>query len=144
MGDGLTIGDLAKRCNVSRDTVRFYERRRLLPTPRRTAAGYRLYSEADAIRLRFIRRAQSMGLTLEDVTELLRAQTLTTPEQCKRVASRLEARIATVDEQITQLRDFRAELVRGLGRCQKAGAEPNGCPVVLDLAANGEKAAARR
>ena len=136
MRDGLTIGQLADRCEVSRDTVRFYERKRLLPTPRRTVAGYRVYSDDDASRVRFIRRAQTMGLTLEDVSELLRAQTLTTPEQCKRVATRLRARVQAVDEKLAELREFRGELLRNLRRCEEAGAKPSCCPVVLDLATN--------
>lgn len=144
MRDGLTIGNLAERCQVTRDTVRFYERKRLLPAPRRTSAGYRVYSEDDASRVRFIRRAQTMGLTLEDVGELLRAQTLTTPEQCKRVATRLRARIQALDEKLAELRDFRGELERNLRRCEKAGAKPSCCPVVLDLATNGTKANGKR
>lgn len=144
MTGGLTIGGLAKRAQVSRDTLRFYERRRLLPAPRRTASGYRLYNEDDAGRVRFIRRAQAMGLTLEDIQELLRAQTLKTAEQCRRVASRLRARIDAVDEKIAELRAFRAELFRNLRHCEKAGAEPECCPVVLDLAANGAKANGKR
>jgi DNA-binding transcriptional MerR regulator len=144
MRDGLTIGDLAERSEVSRDTLRFYERKRLLPAPRRTSSGYRLYSDDDARRVRFIRRAQAMGLTLEDIQELLRAQTLKTADQCRRVASRLRARIEAVDEKIGELRTFRSELARSLRHCEKGGAEPGCCPVVLDLAANGEKASARR
>jgi DNA-binding transcriptional MerR regulator len=79
MRDGLTIGRLAGACGVSRDTVRFYERERLLPPARRTASGYRLYGEDEARRVRFIRRAQSMGLTLDDIRELLRVQRLNIP-----------------------------------------------------------------
>jgi MerR family Zn(II)-responsive transcriptional regulator of zntA len=139
MRGGLTIGALATRLQVSRDTVRFYERKRLLPSPRRTASGYRLYSEDDTARVRFIRRAQAMGLTLEDVKELLRAQTLKTAEQCRRVAARLRTRIEAVDQKIAELRAFRAELARGLRRCEKAGAEPSCCPVVLNLATNGKR-----
>lgn len=140
MRDGLTIGGLAERSQVSRDTLRFYERRRLLSPPRRTASGYRLYSEEDANRVRFIRRAQAMGLTLQDIQELLRAQTLKTTEQCRRVASRLRGRIQAVDEKIGELRAFRAELARSLRHCERAGAEPSCCPVVLDLTGNGGKA----
>ena len=139
MRDRLTIGGLARASQVSRDTLRFYERKRLLPAPPRTAAGYRLYSEDDAGRVRFIRRAQAMGLTLEDIQELLRAQTLTTAGQCRRVASRLRARIEAVDEKIAELRAFRAELARSVRRCEKAGTEPSCCPVVVDLAANGKR-----
>jgi len=142
--DGLTIGDLAERSQVSRDTLRFYERKRLLPAPRRTSSGYRLYNDDDARRVRFIRRAQAMGLTLEDIQELLRAQMLKTADQCWRVASRLRARIQAVDEKLGELRAFRAELARSLRHCEKAGAEPSCCPVVLDLAANGIKPGGKR
>jgi DNA-binding transcriptional MerR regulator len=89
MRDGFTIGELALACGVSRDTVRFYERERLLPPARRTAAGYRLYGENEAGRVRLIRRAKSMGLTLEDIRELLRVQRVNTPEQCRRPRSDL-------------------------------------------------------
>jgi len=139
MREGLTIGKLAGSCGVSRDTVRFYERERLLPPAPRTASGYRLYGEDEARRVRFIRRAQSMGLTLEDIRELLRVQRVNTPEQCRRVGARLRARIQTVDEKIEQLRAFREELVRNLKRCERAEAEESCCPVVLDLAGNGGK-----
>ena len=120
------------------------ERKRLLPAARRTGGGYRVYGEDDANRVRFIRRAQSMGLTLEDVGELLRAQTLRTAEQCRRVAARLKARIQTVDEKVAELRAFRAELARHLRQCERAGAEPDCCPVVLELAADGRAKKARR
>ena len=144
MKDGLTIGALASRCGVSRDTVRFYERERLLPVPRRTASGYRLYGEEDAGRVRFIRRAQAMGLTLDDVRELLRVQTLKTPEQCRRVGARLRSRIQAVEEKITQLRAFREELLRNLRRCERAEGEASCCPVVLDLAGNGGSQSGKR
>jgi DNA-binding transcriptional MerR regulator len=144
MREGLTIGGLAQQSQVSRDTLRFYERRRLLAPPRRTPSGYRVYTEDDAHRVRFIRRAQAMGLTLEDIQELLRSETLTTADQCRRVASRLRARIQAVDEKIAELRAFREELARSVRECDRAGAEPNCCPVVVDLSANGIKPAAKR
>ena len=107
MIDGLTIGGLAERCGVTRDTVRFYEREGLLPRPRGTASQYRVYGAADESRLCFIRQAQRLGLTLDDIRELLRQHELRTPDECRRLASNLD-------------------------RCQRARA--NTCPVVLDLA----------
>ena len=71
MREGFTIGDLAGRCSVSRDTLRFYEREGLLTPPRRSASSYRLHGEADAARVRFIRRVQATGLTLDDIRELV-------------------------------------------------------------------------
>lgn len=135
MQDGLRIGELARACDVSRDTLRFYEREKLLPAPRRSASGYRLYREEDAARVRFVRRAQAIGLTLDDVRELLRIRHARTPEECRRVAARLRARIGVIDQKISQLRDFREELASNLARCESA--HNRGCPVVLDLAGNG-------
>jgi DNA-binding transcriptional MerR regulator len=129
--DGFTIGDLAERCGVSRDTLRFYERERLLSPPRRSASGYRLYGEADAARVRFIRRAQATGLTLEDIRELLRVQQLRTPETCRRVADRLRERIEVLDGKIMEIKAFRRQLASALAQCEE-GAES--CPVILSFA----------
>ncbi len=138
--NGMTIGGLAEACEVSRDTLRFYERERLLPAPRRSASGYRLYREEDASRVRFVRRAQAMGLTLEDIRELLQVKPLATPEQCRRVAALLQARVADVDRKIAELRAFRGELSASLKRCERAIARKERCPVVVDLGANGGRA----
>jgi len=137
MLDGLRIGELAQPCEVTRNTLRFYERERLLPPPRRSASGYRLYREEDASRVRFVRRAQTMGLTLEDIRELLLAKPLETPEQCRRVAARLEARVIAVDQRIAELEAFREELMRNLERCERALAREECCPVVIDLSRDG-------
>ena len=133
---GLTIGALAERCGVSRDTLRFYERERLLSPPHRSASGYRLYGEADAARVRFIRRAQATGLTLDDVRELLRVQQLRTPETCRRVAARLRERIEVLDRKIAELKAFRRELAQGLAKCEDGA---DSCPVVLSFANGGRK-----
>jgi len=139
MMEGLRIGELAQKCDVSRDTLRFYERERLLPRARRSPSGYRLYGEDDAARVRFVRRAQAMGLTLEDVRELLRVRELKTPEQCGRVATRLRARIEAVDEKLAELAVFRKELASNLESCERAASEARRCPVVLDLAGSAVK-----
>src|SRR6266545_3859575 len=99
MKDGFTIGELARRCGVSRDAVRFYERERLMARPRRTPAGYRLYGREDEQRLLFIRRAQRVGLTLEDVAELIRLHDAHSPTECRTVAERLEHRVQAVDSE---------------------------------------------
>lgn len=140
MLDGLTIGEMAQACEVSRDTLRFYERERLLPAARRSASGYRLYGEEDTARVRFVRRAQAMGLTLDDIRELLRARTLKTPEQCRRVAARLSARVKAVDDKIAELQAFREELFGKLKLCKRAAERQKCCPVVVDLGGNGDRA----
>ena len=137
MQDGMRIGELAEACEVSRDTLRFYERERLLPTPRRSSGGYRLYQTEDASRVRFVRRAQAMGLTLEDIRELLELRTLETPEQCRRVAARIRARVLDVDRRVAELQAFRKELSRSLERCERAIVRKECCPVVVDLGNGG-------
>src|SRR5712691_10073463 len=112
MIEGLRIGELSERCGVSTDTVRFYERQGLLPRPRRSPSRYRLYDQEDESRLRFIRRAQFLGLTLEDIRDLLSLRQPQTPDECSRVADTLRARVKAVDEKLAQLRAFRRELVR--------------------------------
>ena len=135
----MTIGELAKACGVSADTLRFYEREKLLPRPRRSASGYRLFGAEDAARVRFVRRAQAMGLTLDDIGELLRVEPLKTMEQCRRVAARLRARVAAVEERIAELKAFRKSLAKGLHRCERALARDECCPVVIDLATDGKE-----
>lgn len=131
MRNGLKIGELAARCGVSRDTIRFYEREGLLPQAQRTPALYRVYGAEDEGRLLFIRQAQALGLTLDDIRELVRLEQLRTPGECRRVATLLRKRIEAIDQKVAELRAFRRQLALGLERCEKADGED--CPVVLSL-----------
>lgn len=135
MTDGLKIGELATRCGVSRDTIRFYEREGLLPRPRRTASRYRVYGDQDQSRLLFIRQARVLGLTLDDIRELVRHDQLRTPGQCRRVAGLLRERIEAIDRKLVELGAFRRQLAQSLARCEQADSEA--CPVVLDLSVAG-------
>ena len=141
MGTRTTIGDLARLSGVSVEAIRYYEREGLLPKPERSPSRYRLYVPADVERVLFIRRGQSIGLTLDDLRELLRLHELKTPEECRRVAARLESRIQVIEEKITALRRFRSLLTKNLERCRTA--ESSCCPVTIDLAGESAKAGAR-
>ncbi|HKC12242.1 MAG TPA: heavy metal-responsive transcriptional regulator [Vicinamibacteria bacterium] len=131
MKDGLKIGELAARCGVSRHTIRFYEREGLLPRPQRTPSLYRVYGEDDECRLQFVRRAQSLGLTLDDIRELVRLEQLRRPGECRRVAALLGERIEAIDQRVAELRAFRRQLSLSLDRCKEA--DGDACPVVLSL-----------
>ena len=72
--NSLTIGRVAKQADVTIDTIRFYERRGLLPKPQRAANGYRLYPPNTIARLHFIRRAKGLGFTLDEIRALLKLQ----------------------------------------------------------------------
>jgi DNA-binding transcriptional MerR regulator len=118
MSYGLKIGELAERCGVSRDALRFYERVGLLRPPRRTPSGHRLYDQDAVRRMEIIRRSQQIGLTLDDIRELLRVEELPEAEACERIAERLRARIEAIDQQLSTLQTFRRRLAETLALCE--------------------------
>src|SRR5690554_93003 len=95
----MRIGEFARRAGVNVQTVRYYERRGLLPEPDRQASGYREYTEANLERLQFIRRSQELGFTLSEIGDLLtlRADPQTTAAEVK---ERAEAKIDDIDARI--------------------------------------------
>ncbi|MEI2691764.1 MAG: MerR family transcriptional regulator [Anaerolineae bacterium] len=98
----LTIGRIAKLAEVNIETVRYYERRGLLPAPPRTVSSYRLYGDQSVARLRFIKQAQALGFTLEEIGELL-ALRVDAETSCDVVRQRAERKMADVAEKIRSL-----------------------------------------
>lgn len=95
----LTIGRLAKQAGVNLETVRYYERRGLLPRPPRSASGYRLFPAEAARRLRFIRRAQELGFSLKEIRELLSLRVSRTTTSAV-IRTRAEAKVADIEAKI--------------------------------------------
>lgn len=106
----LLIGQLAKSAGVKTDTVRFYERSGLLPKPARRESGYRVYDEAALAQLRFIKKAQSLGFSLDEIKRImsLRGQGRTT---CRCVVSMAEATLEESERKLEETRRF-TELLR--------------------------------
>jgi MerR family transcriptional regulator, Zn(II)-responsive regulator of zntA len=113
--ENLVIGELAEKAGVTADTLRYYERLRLIPPAPRSNGGYRLYETGVADRVVFIRKAQAMGLTLDDVREILRIADAGTPP-CEHVRSALEQRLRDVEARIEELDSLRLVLARALRR----------------------------
>ena len=134
MASALRIGELASAANVTTDAVRYYERLRVLPRPGRTRAGYRLYSEEDVERLRFIKQAQALGLSLDEVKELLPGRGAGLSE-CQRVRDLLAAKLAELEAKISEMRRFKQTLSMYLGQCEEALAGKRGdcCPVLFEI-----------
>ena len=107
----LTVGQAASKIGISAKAIRLYESRGLLPEVRRTESGYRLYDEADIRILRFIRRARSLGLGLEEIRDVLALQR-SGKETCGRVVSLLDAHVAEIDRALVDLYALRATLTR--------------------------------
>jgi DNA-binding transcriptional MerR regulator len=111
----LHIGELARRAGVSPDTLRYYERLGLLAPPPRTNGGFRQYGAGVLERVAFIKKAQTLGLTLEEVREVLRVAAHGTPP-CAHVRRTLERRLEEIGERIAELESLRATLKRALAR----------------------------
>ena len=130
----MTIGKLAKLAEVGVDTVRFYERQELLHPAQRTATGYRLYSPEDADRLRFIRRAKTLGFSLDDIKELLQLNDATGDRaDVKQIA---QQRLANIELKIRQLTAMRDELASLVTRCSGRGSIDS-CPIIEGVLAQG-------
>lgn len=121
---GLTIGAFAHAGGVGVETVRYYQRRGLLPAGAQ-AAGVRRYDAAELRRLRFIRSAQAAGFTLDEIAELLR---LDATEDRARVRALADRRLDALDARIAELSRARAALRRLAGACAETGAGP--CPIL--------------
>ncbi len=115
----LRIGELARRAGVNSRTIRFYEAIGLVPKPARLLNGYRVYDERDLERLRFIRRAQALGLTLEAIRDILALHD-TGSRPCCRVRELAGQRLAEIDRQISELQRLRSELAALVERVTQA------------------------
>jgi DNA-binding transcriptional MerR regulator len=109
-------GELAERAGVNAQTLRYYERRGLLPTPPRSASGYRQYPIGAVAALRFVKRAQHLGFSLTEVAELLHLAA-GGPEQCEAVRETAADKVRDLDAKIADLTRMRGSLAELAGRC---------------------------
>ena len=115
MEDPLTIGQVARRTGISRDTIRYYERVGLLLRPARTAAGYRQFPVAIVDRLALVRNAQRFGFTLREIAGFLRVRD-SGGKPCRDVRAAAQRRLEAVDQQIAELVAMRDRMCRTLQR----------------------------
>jgi len=111
------IGDVARRLSLNPQTLYFYERIGLIPAPARNESGYRIFSDQDIARLSLIERAKTLGLTLDEIKEILLLQageTLT----CSEIHQRLLKKLEQIEVKISQLQGLKAELLPLVHRCE--------------------------
>jgi MerR family transcriptional regulator, copper efflux regulator len=125
----MTIGRLAKEAGINIDTIRYYERKRLIPEPVRRASGYREYEAGDLRRLRFILRAKDLGFTLAEIGELL---SLSGDKDVRGVKRRAEQRLEQVEYKIKELQRVRRGLKTLVDACPGHG-DLEHCPIVAAL-----------
>lgn len=141
----LTIGKLARRLELNPRTIRFYEQAGVLPEPERTESGYRLYGPEDEERLRFVKSAQRVGLTLGEIKEVLAFRDRGQPP-CRYVASVIEKRLTQINKRMRELRALKQELGALRERIAAEGvAERDGafCHYIEQAAPNPERSPRR-
>ena len=131
MASALTIGTLAKAVDVNIQTVRYYERRRLLSPMARRPSGYRLYGEEALRRLHFIKNAQTLGFTLNEIAELLNLR-VNSVARCGDVQRKARAKLAQVEAKVRDLRAL-SRALRGLIQTCRAGQPTDRCPILKGL-----------
>ncbi len=127
----LTSGQLAKHAEVHSETIRYYERRGLLEKPPRTNAGYRLYPEETIVRIRFIRHAQELGFSLQEIGKLLFLN-LDRKTPCSEIKKRADKKIQDIEEKIVLLRKMKKALMNLTGDCSGRGPVSE-CPILEAL-----------
>lgn len=111
------VGEVSRQLDLNPQTLYFYERIGLIPPPQRTVAGYRLFSREDIERLTFIVRAKSLGLSLDEIKDILtlkNGRSLT----CRAVYERLNQKLQDIEDKIRQLQSLQNELVPLLEQCR--------------------------
>ena len=129
MASELTIGRVAKLAGVNVETIRYYQRRRLIAEPDKPHMGYRRYPADMVKHIRFIKRAQALGFTLEEISELLRLEEARACAETRALASH---KIRLIDQKLTGLAAMRKALASLVQQCDRK--QPaKGCPIIQVL-----------
>lgn len=129
MDSKLTIGKIAAAAAVNVETIRFYQRRGLLTEPPKSQGGFRYYDESTIARVRFVKRAQALGFSLEEVMGLL---ALEQSSACGPTHDAAVRKLQLVEERITDLKRIRSTLKELVQQCE-AGPAAVCCPIIESL-----------
>ncbi|MDY0924712.1 Zn(2+)-responsive transcriptional regulator [Leclercia sp. CFBP8987] len=134
------IGEIAKLADVTPDTIRYYEKQQMMEHEIRTEGGFRLYTDKDLQRLKFIRHARQLGFTLESIRELLSIRIDPEHHTCQESKSIVQARLSEVEARIEELQTMRLSLQRLNDACCGTGHSSVYCSILetLEQGANGE------
>lgn len=129
MDTTLTIGKVAAAAGVNAETIRFYQRRGILIEPPKKLGGLRYYDETAVERVRFVKRAQTLGFTLDEVIGLLALQK---SNACAKTHDAAEKKLKIVEDRIRDLKRIRTTLRALIGQCEN-GASDFSCPIIDSL-----------
>ena len=114
----MQIGELAQRTTLTVDAIRFYEKRGLLPKPVRSRGRFRLYTDDDTERLRFIQQVQGLGFSLTEISELVDLRTRKV-NACESVRQLLKGKLSDVRAKMQELKGLESELIADLQKCNQ-------------------------
>jgi DNA-binding transcriptional MerR regulator len=142
----IRIGDVARSAGVTVETVRFYEHQGLLSAAQRSGAGNRRYGPDTIVRVRFIKQAQAVGLTLKDIGVLVKYRHNASRTACRTIRAVLAQRLAELDGRIQEMQAFRTVLREHLDSCDHslAAAVADDCPTIEALERGLDTAGSRR
>jgi MerR family mercuric resistance operon transcriptional regulator len=135
----LTIGRLAKAAEVNVETIRYYQRVGLVVEPVKPLEGFRVYPGETINRIRFIKRAQKLGFSLQDIAHLLELG----EGQCNDVREQAETKLRQIEAQIKDLQSMRKTLKKLITECNTDN-ESGRCPIVQSLTENTSKPATKK
>jgi MerR family mercuric resistance operon transcriptional regulator len=127
----LKIGEVAERGGVNLQTIRYYEREKLLPEPPRLPSGYRIFPEQTVYRILFIKRAQELGFSLAEIRDLLSIR-IDAKKECSDVKRLAKAKIADIDEKIRTLESMK-RVLSGLAKLCPGRGPSSECPILDSL-----------
>lgn len=130
--EGLTISQLAKACEVNIETIRYYERRGLIPEPPRNKSGYRKFPENIVKDIQFIKRTQDLGFTLEEIKNLLNASN-DEDFRSEEVHDFATSKIKEIEERIENMYQMKALLEDLAKKCPGSGVSKNDCPIIKNF-----------
>ena len=128
---GLAIGEVAKQAEVNVETLRYYERRGILPIPPRSGTNYRCYPETAVQQVHFIKRTQGLGFSLNEIAPMLFLRNKPKTSRAA-VKARAEAKLAAIEEKIERLTEMRDALAQVTALCDGKGSI-YGCPILQAL-----------
>ena len=127
--DFLTIGQASKLAGVNRETLRYYEREGIIEPPERKDSGYRIYPPTIVKRLRFIKRAQGLGFSLKEISELIALRSDLKGATCREVKQYAQDKVKTIEKKLYDLRQIRKRLKELIAVCDEEN-PLNTCPIL--------------
>lgn len=127
----MTRSELAKKCDVNIEALRYYEKRKLIDLPKRSESGYRLYTEDDVTRIRFIKNAQKLGFSLNEILELLKLR-IYKNKSCEEARKKSQAKLEDVENKIKALMIIQKSLKDLIKKCEKS-VPTNHCPILSEF-----------